>query len=251
VIISRASANGLREIASVEADAAAVVAMAREGRLMLVERVDKATRATGNIRALTAVSLWTGSVLASGPPASSGAVGFPELRWMALLSIAWMVVLLTYLLRKPPDAFELPRGVALAEPGRRFAASIVDWGLASLLASALLGMSPIAVFTVIGATVLPGGAAAIFVAWIFVLAMTTVFEGLLGWSPGKLLLGCRVVSVGAEPRVLGLRRAGARALFKWTIVPWAAAGLASSEGRHRGDVAAGAIVATAAADEPA
>ncbi|MEN0020267.1 MAG: hypothetical protein AAF747_05230, partial [Planctomycetota bacterium] len=34
VVISRASANGLREIATIEADAAAVVAMAREGRLM-------------------------------------------------------------------------------------------------------------------------------------------------------------------------------------------------------------------------
>jgi uncharacterized RDD family membrane protein YckC len=184
-----------------------------------------------------------------------------------------MVAVLLIVLRPSPEEEEqaetdtgLPREFVPARIVRRVAATVVDVGLALIVASVVLGW----------VSGLDAGTAGSEYGWILLL-MTLVIgwmlgllsEGLLGRTPGKVLAGCWVAIVGSDgqgkglsapndaqgPRApgeregasgtsdhgIGLGRAAVRNTLKW-LIPFGLATALGPGGRHLGDVAAGTIV---------
>lgn len=196
---------------------------------------------------LVEVSLATGRELYRGPPRTGAPVTGEDLRWLSLGVVALTVAILFYMLRPgaDADAVVLPEGVALAEPGRRLAAGLLDAVLVGLVVSATTGVPLQHVLLV---APLLGSAQGVAALVLFVglgAVQGTLGEWLWGRTIGKSLAGCRVVSVAPGRPKLGLMRSGARNVFKWVLAPWAAFGLASPELRHRGDRVAGAAVVVA------
>ncbi len=185
------------------------------------------------------VSAFTGRILYSGPGQGDAPVTARELQLLIGALVGLMTVVLLLVLRGEPDdgAFHLPDGTALAEPGRRFTASVVDLSLALLIAARLWDvpvseiLSPSALLSgeslwVIGAALGIG------------LAGGTLSEWLTGKSPGKFLTGCEVVDVRTSEVMLRrprLWQSLVRNSIKWFVPPVAMLGLLESAGRHRGD----------------
>jgi hypothetical protein len=216
----------------------------------------EAPAATAEVRRYIAeVSVLTGNVLYQGPLRMRGPVSTEELRMLAVMLVALMVVVVVFVLRPEPKGppLTLPAGYALAEPGRRFAASAMDLLLAAFIAGQFTGVSLWEIVTLRG-IITPGGGGltALLVLVTVGFLITTLGEWLAGRSPGKLLMGCEVVRPlidrTAEGQIVpsvepaGLWRIAVRNIVKWTIPPVALAGLGTMERRHRGDLAAGTVV---------
>lgn len=235
-------------------EAAAVAVLASSERLVLVDRAAGEGDTAGAVRAAE-FSLTTGRTVYDGPVRARSPVSADEFRLIAGMLVAVMVAALLVIIRPSADApWTVPDGWALAEPGRRLMGTVIDvflvlWFVAPafgttvrevLTFQVLLG--PDRAWLAIPATMV-GGAIAM-----------GVWEGLLGYSPGKFLVGCRVYrAVAGEegcPVKLGVFFGLARSAVKWLIPPVAALALLDREGRHRGDVAARAVVVVRAAAEP-
>jgi len=193
---------------------------------------------------LVEVSLSTGRPLFRGQPRSGAPITGEDIRWLSLAMVGLVVAVLFYLLRPVPARSEvlLPEGCALAEPGRRIAAGMLDAALVAVGASLLLG---IPIQQVLLVTPLLGSAQGVLTLAGLVGAGTlygTAAEWLWGRTLGKMLAACEVVSVTPGRARVGLMRTAARNLFKWGLAPWALLGLAAGEGRHRGDEVAGSAV---------
>ncbi|MBA0050128.1 RDD family protein [Streptomyces sp. AJS327] len=106
----------------------------------------------------------------------------------------------------PGERLGLPReGTgSLARPGRRFAAILIDWGLSLLVAYGLLSGQDL------------GAADAWTMVVFLVLSLVTV--GTVGCTPGKRLLGMRVVSEDGLVR-LPLWRAAVRTVLLGLAIP--------------------------------
>jgi hypothetical protein len=208
-------------------------------------------------RHIAEVSIYTGAVLYQGPIRVGGPVSPEELRLLALVLVALVAVILIFVLRPehkgPP--LTLPRGYALAEPGRRIAASAIDLLLATFIAAQITGVSIFDLLTLRGILIEGAGGAGLgglLVLLITGFVFTTLGEGLTGRSFGKFITGCEVVRPiiqrTAEGEIVpsvhppGLWRAAVRNLIKWSLPPIALAGLGTLERRHRGDIAAGTAV---------
>lgn len=198
------------------------------------------------------VSVFTGRVLYSGQARSEGPISPGEFRAVVLTLLLLMGAVLILVMRAPPQgAWVLPKGVALAEPGRRFAATVIDAGVAVLVVRGL-GLWPgsaldplawlegsnwIALAAVAGAAVL----------------IAAVCEGLWGRTVGKIFAGCEVIVLsrtGDEPpQPPGLARALLRNLVKWILPPVAALGVLDPEGMHRGDTLARTAVVVPIEDD--
>lgn len=274
VVVSLVGMQGRAEIArlALPADPAfvgAVVLPDQNGRLIVV--VGESARgepgaggaATGEegsespIRyGLTEISLSTGDLLYSGPIDRVAPVTREEFLILAVSLILMMVVSLIVVLSPVPAESELtvPAGCALATPGRRFAATVLDTALCTLVVSRISGVpfSEIIGLEVLIATdrswlTLPG---VLLVGLIYATLTETFFAGTFG----KLALGCRVVRVSADggpPVRPGFVRTLIRNAVKWIIPPAASLALIEPTGRHRGDFLAGVLVVTPIGDEPA
>lgn len=206
-------------------------------------------------RHIAEVSVYTGAILYQGPVAIRGPVSPQEMRLLAIMMVALMAVIVIFILRPEPKGppLSLPPGYALAEPGRRIAASAIDLLAAAFITAQLVDVGLWELLTLRG-ILMPGGvglAALLMVAGIgFVL--TTLSEWLAGRSLGKFITGCEVVRPiidrTAEGQIVpsvhppGPWRVAVRNLVKWTLPPVAMAGLGTPERRHRGDLAAGTVV---------
>ncbi|MBM4108062.1 MAG: RDD family protein [Phycisphaerae bacterium] len=252
--------GSVRDLARVPAvpNRAAVVWLAGAGRVVAVWRAAPGEAsgtgggllggpgAIGSVR-IVELSGLSGRVLYAGAAVSEVPISPRRFRAIVLALLVLMGAVLVVVLRQPQaDSIVLPEGTALAEAGRRVAASAVDGVLALGIASAGWGV--------------PGGQLVSVAAWIagpaLMVVLTAVavgvvggalLEGLWGRTPGKLLFGCEVVlaGVGADPgprRPPGLLRALARNLVKWIMPPAALLGLMDQGGSGRGGVLGGTRV---------
>lgn len=201
------------------------------------------------------VSAHTGAVLYSGPLRAPPPVVADELRLLAMAAAGAMLAVVLIVLRpggNSQDSVALPRGFGPSDPGRRMAAALIDLVMSAVLASVLTGQSVLHILSVVALLTRPGVIDALLLTLLIGAAGSTILEGLFGRTPGKLLLGLRVVrpivSVGAGgervPRVVGpgLWRAALRNAVRWLAPPIAMGGLSGLDGRHRGDLAAGTMV---------
>lgn len=219
-------------------DAQAMVALPSSGRLVVVGRSE-----TGEVR-VSERSLTTGRLIYEGDVVHRSAVGANEFRLIALMLLSVMIAALLVIIRPSGESvWTVPEGWALCDPGRRLVASLMDlllvlWvvtpafntGVREVLTLQVL-ITPDQSWLAIPACMI-GGA----------LSMG-VWEGLLGYSPGKFLCGVRVYRGQAgEPQKLGVFWGLVRSTIKWVIPPVAALVLIDPGGRHRGDAAARAVV---------
>lgn len=200
------------------------------------------------------ISVFTGRVLYSGPGLGDAPVTPREVQLLAGGLVGIMTVVLLLVLRREPDdgVFHLPLGTALAEPGRRFIASIVDLALA-LLVCARLWEVPLSELLV------PVGLVSGQSLWVMGTALAlglvagTLSEWLTGRTLGKLIAGCEVIDVRPPERVLhrpSLWQSLVRNAVKWIVPPVAIVGLFDSQGRHRGDSYARSAVVVRVEETP-
>ncbi|MBK7405789.1 MAG: RDD family protein [Phycisphaerales bacterium] len=194
---------------------------------------------------LVETSLVSGRELYRGPPRIGILELSDEIRWLSLGMIGLTVGVLFYLLRPTLAAAEpvLPAGFALASPGRRMGAGAIDAFVVMVGVSAAFGLPIGRVVMVVPLLETPRGVVALATIVAAGSVLSTAGEWLTGRTLGKLVTGCRVVSVvPSRPRV-GLAASLARNVFRWAFAPWAVLGMGPPTLRHRGDVVAGAAVA--------
>jgi hypothetical protein len=231
--------------ADVPAQAGAVAVLASSGRLVVVGR---GVEGVG----VAELSLVTGRGVYAGEVRSRSAVSAGEFRLIVLMLLGVMVAALVVIIRPSGDqAWGVPDGWALADPSRRLLATVIDAFLVVWLVAPAFGTTVREVVT-LQVLVMPDQAWLAVPASLVAGAVTMgVWEGLLGYSPGKFLVGIRVYRAApGEERKLGVFWGLVRATVKWLIPPVSALALVDPEGRHRGDATARAVV-VARASEPA
>lgn len=202
------------------------------------------------------MDLADGSVMHRGDPIAQSPVSANEFRLLVgMMFMIMLGVLVVVIMPDRPDAMGIPEGFALADPGRRLVATMLDVGVIAILMGKLFGVHPQEIITlsvivradnawlVIPSTMASG------------VALMSFSERVLGASPGKLVVGLRVVRAQQGP----MRRAPVWALLvrnviKWVLPPVAALAMVDPETLHRGDRATRTIVVSALrqpqADEP-
>lgn len=168
-----------------------------------------------------------------------------DLHVIGLAMVALMLGVVFYLLqptgREP--ALVMPSGFALASPGTRVVAAMIDAAITASLVGLVSGHGVLEILLVAPLLQTPGGllAAVAFIAG--GAAYTTLAEWGSGRTLGKALVGCRVVSIDPNRPRPGLLRTASRNVFRWMFAPWALVGMTSLDMRHRGDRVAGTVVA--------
>ncbi|USN98577.1 MAG: RDD family protein [Phycisphaeraceae bacterium] len=214
------------------------------GRLVLLW-AEPVAKDEGFAHMIREISLSTGHVLYDGPVEQIMPVSASEFRLIAIALMLVLVVSLYVVLRpvNERDAVSLPEGWALAGPGRRFVASVLDALVCAVPVSWLLDVPLQQIFSA-GALLAPGTS---WVAIPAVFALGAVYgalaEAAFGTTLGKFLLGCRVIRVGPDGGRPGLAACFIRNLIKWVLPPVAALAMLEPSGRHRGDLLAGVVVA--------
>ncbi len=273
------SQTGMLELARLDGlpTSYAIAPLEQTGRIVLVcpERVDTPLQPGGQLRPgerespsyeyhVREVSAFTGRVLYAGKPTGTSPVSPAEFRILVFLLLGVTVAIMVFVLRPTgPGGREvplvLPARAALAEPGRRIAAAVLDLAPAMLLASKLSGVPLGELWSAEG---LLGGAALVLL--LDALGLAFVHAVLCEWlfrrSLGKLLAGCEAVQVvlrpGGPDGLLqpeavrpALWRAVVRNLVKWGLAPVALPGLAAPDRRHLGDRLSGLVVVVQASPE--
>jgi hypothetical protein len=220
---------------------------------------DRRAAITTEVR-LAEIAIADGAIVYSGPAIGKGPVSSEELRLLAVAMVAVMALILVFVLRPEEGRtpVNLPKGVALAEPGRRIIASLIDFVLAALITGALTGRSAIDLVLLVGVFTDAGGMLGLLLMLGIGFLVSTLSEWLFARSAGKALTGSAV----AVPRIVDmpdpespatkervptlarptLWRAAVRNLVKWFLPPVAMMGLSAPDHRHRGDLSAGTIV---------
>ncbi len=234
----------------------AAVPMVRDGRLALLWFAEPT--ASDERAQIAERSVWTGRSMFDGPAEAGGPVSTRDFQMLAMMLLAIATGVLVFIVRQPAttDAQPLPAGTALAPPSQRAAATIIDWVMIATLAATVLDTPLSGTLSLVGLALDPalraGGGlgmmvATLFMAWLW----GTIFEGTLGFTPGKWLVGVRVTPMGQgdESGRVGLARSALRNAFKWGLIPWAAAEAMTPGVRHRGDLAARVAVVVDLEDE--
>lgn len=191
------------------------------------------------------LSLGTGVVLFDGPVPRTGILSAGDFRLLAMMLVALLIGVLVIVLKGDldQDAVPLPPDTAMAGPGRRLLATLIDLAIVTHLTALLYGVkaSEVLSMTVI---LQPGGAwSSIPATFIMGAAFGTLSEWAFGRTPGKFLLGCRVIRVGVGDRTrLGFAGCLIRNTIKWIMPPVAALAALDENSRHRGDQLARAAV---------
>ncbi|MFO0861995.1 MAG: hypothetical protein U0570_15740 [Phycisphaerales bacterium] len=257
VVIQEFTPTATRELATVSDMEAmqAIVPVNGLERLMVVSvprqtaSVRKSETPPRTVRVVE-LSLLTGRVFYDGPAEPLDPLGSGEFRLISIALILAMGLILVLVLRsEDATAIHLPEGCSFAEPGRRIAATVLDFTIAALLVPRLTGNSVLELF---GPMVWLDGEAFETLLLIALLAclIGALGETFFGRSPGKLLTDCEVVSVAKPPDAASTQELprpnfGAsltRNAIKWFLSPVAAIALMDGSGRHRGDQFAKAAV---------
>jgi len=197
--------------------------------------------------------LVTGTPLYEGPAVIQSPVSADEFRLLALGLLLLMAVVLIVVLRPTPDGGEvvLPVGLAIADPGRRLVATLLDGLIGVLLAGQMFHLSvvevlgPLAVPVTGRLDVLP-----LVVALTINVLHCSVSEAMFGRSFGKAMMGLIVSRVDASNADLPRgqfrpptpMRSFGRNLIKWFLPPGALLAITDPNGRHRGDMLVGSAV---------
>jgi uncharacterized RDD family membrane protein YckC len=193
----------------------------------------------------------SGEVLFAGAPAVSAPVSVEEFRFLVAMMILVMSgVLVVVILPDRADAMHLPEGTALADPGRRLLATLIDVFIVTSVVGATAGVSAIDIVT--GAIIVhPGNAWTIFPMTIIAgVLYATSAEYLVGATPGKVIMGLRLVAAEpGAPKRPKLWRVLVRNIIKWVLPPVAALAMIDPESLHRGDRTSRTLVVTRRADE--
>ncbi len=204
------------------------------------------------------VSLWTGRTLYSGPAVMAGPLTRSDAVMLGAMLFLIAASVIVFVLRsdKNPD-FVLPRGLALAEPSRRVIATLIDGGIALVIASRLIDMPITEIFSVeAAASAQP--VKLMLLAMGFAFAHTTIAEVLFSRSIGKALAGCMVVSLPKVPDATkpdeGIERVafGAAILrngIKWGMPPVVALTFLEPSRRHRAEILTRTAVVVLTEDE--
>jgi len=215
-------------------------------------------------RSIREISMATGRTMYGGSLKLAGPVSASDYRFVMLSLLMVSATVLLFVLR-PEDtiAFQLPTGLALAQPARRMLATIIDFVIVILIVWQATGHPASEIGSMEAWR--EHGTSVFFVALAAACIVNTLLEGLTGFTLGKRLLGCRVVggissvegpaNADADqteaPPPPGLGRALIRNAVKWGLPPLAVLGLIDPEGRGRGDQLARTAVAVAIPpDEP-
>ncbi|MFG0274531.1 MAG: RDD family protein [Phycisphaerales bacterium] len=199
---------------------------------------------------LEVISSSSGEIVFSGDATRQSILSTNDLQYLGLLMLAVLLMVLIFVLRPSPDAIaevHLPEGVAPAAPGRRLLAAAID--LAPVAWTSMLIWDASAMEAVgLDVQVSGAGVMPLLTTIAGVLVLQTVCEWRFAWTPGKLLTGCRTVSVEQAKRPT-FRQAFVRNLVKYACPPLAAMIIADPTRRHPGDFFAGTIVIAPAAGE--
>lgn len=187
-----------------------------------------------------------------GPPVASAPVTPEEFRFLIGMMMLVMVgVLVVVILPDRTAAMQIPESCVLADPGRRLIATMLDAVLVSSIVGWVFGVSAAEILT-LTVIVRPDNAWGVIPATILSgFAFSSVCEWLLGYTPGKLLMGLRVVR--ARPDVVErpkLWSSAVRNLIKWVLPPVAALALVDPESLHRGDRSSSSLVVMPRPVEP-
>lgn len=179
-----------------------------------------------------------------GPPVASAPVTPEEFRFLVgMMMLIMLGVLVVVILPDRTDAMSIPESCVLADPGRRLIATMLDAVIVASLVGWAFDVSASEILT-LAVIVRPDNAWAVIPITIITgLTMGTLGEWLLGLTPGKLLMGLRVVR--AQPDVVQHPRfwsALVRNIVKWVLPPVAALALIDPETLHRGDRASRSLV---------
>jgi len=239
----------------VERSRVGVVPMVRSGRLVFLWPAEEGSSDQPTM--VTEVSAWTGRALFADRAIAGGPVSTRDFRILALAMLAMSVGVLVFVVRQPggsgggeSEVVTLPKDTALAPPGQRVAATMMDWVMIAAIAAMVLDTPLSQTMTLVGLVLDPvtragGGIGLVLAVLLMAWAWGTLFEGVWGATPGKWLMGCRVAAVGkgsAPSLVRRLGRSATRNAFKWGLWPWAAAETMTPGVRHRGDQVARAAV---------
>ncbi|PHQ81717.1 MAG: hypothetical protein COB69_03805 [Phycisphaera sp.] len=239
------------------------------GRLVLVwtnagERTEEiesdlsAPNISNPVRRVIEFSLIEGKPLYTGQAVARSPVSVGEFRHLALLMMLLMGLVLLLVLRPPPegDVIVLPPGLAIAGPGKRLMATILDGLVGLFIVSRVMDLS---LLETLGPLAVPAtGRLDVFP---LVLAlMVNVFhcsvgEAVFGRSIGKAINGLIVARVDKSAKALPAgqfrpptpMRALARNMIKWFVPPVSMLVLTDPSGRHRGDLLARSAVLCRAA----
>lgn len=208
------------------------------------------------------ISASTGRILYAGPARAKGPISWSDFRLISLVLLGVMTIVLLIVVRSEPGGEPpvLPAGFSLAEPGRRWAAALVD---AVVCGSAALWMWDVPWHELINpAWIISARGEWAILTWVGLgFGLCTLTEAWFGLSPGKALTGSVVVSVrpgaegpelgGGRTRGVGFKAAAARNAIKWFLPPVGAIGVLSADSRHFGDVVARtAVVVRGGGPEP-
>jgi len=254
-----ATPTAWRAVATVQNVAADHVVLGMDG----VGRIGVASAAKGrepggqDLR-VSEVSARTGAVVYEGELQVASPITTSDYRFMGI-AMAWVLGLVVVFLWRMPskEALHMPPGVSIAEPGRRMIASLVDAGVAVVIACRVTGL-PVMEFLNSGVWANGPAQNTLLIAIGILIVAGTVLESLFGRSLGKLMAGCGVVEMSRgvpkkgetdEPRSPVLWRSAVRNLVKWGLPPVALFGLLDPAGRHRADQLAGTAVVVEGEDE--
>ena len=179
----------------------------------------------------------TGSVRFDDAPAVTAPVSVEEFRFLVVMMILVMSgVLVVVILPDHANRMYLPEGMQIADPGRRLIASVIDVFLVTSIVGYTVGVAPSQILT-LSIILQPGNAWTIFPMTIVAgIAYSTSAEFIVSATPGKILMGLRVVAAEeGTPRRPRLWSALVRNVIKWVLPPVAALALIDPETLHRGD----------------
>jgi len=204
------------------------------------------------------VSLWTGRTLYSGSAVMAGPLTRSDAVMLAAMLFLIAASVLLFVLRSDanPD-FVLPPGLALAEPSRRVIATLIDGGIALVIASRLIDM-PISEIFSVEAAASAQPVKLMFLAMGVAFVHTTIAEVLFSRSIGKALAGCMVVSLPKAPDATkpheGIERVAFWSAFlrngiKWGMPPVVALTFLEPSRRHRAEILTRTAVVVLTQDE--
>ncbi len=190
------------------------------------------------------IDLADGSMVYVGEPVVSSPVSAAEMRFLMGMMVLIMVgVLVVVIMPDRADAMGIPDGFALADPGRRLMATMFDVFFVSFVMGLLFDVRVIEIITL--SVIVRSDTSWLVIPAVLIsgIVSMSLLEWLVGASPGKWLMGIRVVrGVGGPMSRIPLWAAIVRNMIKWLVPPVAALVLLDPERLHRGDRATRTLV---------
>lgn len=197
------------------------------------------------------VSATTGRVLFSGGLSVGGAISRNDFTLLAFGFAAAMAAALIFIIRGDQKLpIVLPEGAALAPPGRRLIAWVLDLTPALIASGAVFNLSPAGVIATVGTNEGGSGMLPLAVAVALAILHTGISESLWGRSLGKFVMGLDVVQLRrkpappggdaaadgpVEPVLPGLWPAMVRSAVRFGLAPLAGLLLLDPNWRHPAD----------------